>query len=165
MSTITPRAAIAFATAVLAITALAGCTAPAADETEESGTATSTPAPDYVLATADSALGEIVVDGDGMTVYVFDKDTQGATSSACLDTCATTWPAVPGDDTAAVDGVDGELGTITGTDGEPQLTLDGWPLYYFASDAAAGDVAGQAVNGIWWVIAPDGTKITTVPAS
>jgi len=162
MSTITPRTAVAFATAALAIAALVGC-ASTTEPDESESPATSAPPPDYVLGTADSSLGEIVVDGDGMTVYVFDKDTQGAASSACLDACATKWPAVHGDDTDAVDGLTGELGSITGTDGEPQLTLDGWPLYYFASDVAAGDVGGQAVNGVWWVVAPDGTKITTVP--
>ena len=30
----------------------------------------------------------------------------------------------------------------------------------YSGDSHAGDVTGQAVGGIWWVVGPDGTKIT-----
>jgi len=111
------------------------------------------------LSTKDTSLGAIVVDGTGMTVYVFDKDTQGATSSSCTGECAAKWPAVHGDASATLDGVQGRLGSITGVDGQPQLTLNGWPLYSFAGDQAAGDVNGQGVGGVWWVLSPSGTAI------
>jgi predicted lipoprotein with Yx(FWY)xxD motif len=55
--------------------------------------------------------------------------------------------------------VTGEIGTITGVDGATQLTLNGWPLYYFAGDSAPGDTNGQGVNGVWWVLTPAGEKI------
>lgn len=114
-----------------------------------------------VLRTASSSLGDIVVDGAGRTLYVFDKDTADSGSSACVDTCATTWPAfAAGSGTPTVKGVTGTVGTITGVDGSPQVTLDGRPLYYFAKDATAGDVTGQAVGGVWWVIGADGAKMT-----
>ena len=45
------------------------------------------------------------------------------------------------------------------------MTLAGWPLYYFARDAKACDVNGQAVGGIWWVVGPNGQKITTQASS
>ena len=113
------------------------------------------------LAAAPSGLGTIVVDGKGMTVYQFDKDTQGGTSSACTGQCATTWPAVhAGSTMPTVDGVTGALGTITGTDGQAQLTLNGWPLYHYAGDAAPGDTKGQGVGGIWWALSPAGERIT-----
>jgi hypothetical protein len=38
--------------------------------------------PDAPLHTASTSLGEIVVDGAGMTAYVFDKDTAGDGASA-----------------------------------------------------------------------------------
>ncbi|MGX5696905.1 COG4315 family predicted lipoprotein [Agromyces soli] len=118
------------------------------------------PSGDAALATAESSLGEIVVDGTGMTVYVFDKDAQGAATSACTGDCLANWPPVVVDSAdPAVDGVTGEVGTITTPDGALQATLDGWPLYTFAGDAAPGAVNGQGVNGVWWVVAPDGTKI------
>lgn len=153
------RIAYGLATASLAVLVLAGCAAspaPVADDTE-TPSASAAPA---VLTVAESALGEIIVDGEGMTVYVFDKDSVGTDTSACTGECAAKWPIVTvesGD--LVVEGVTGELDTITAPDGSLQLTLEGLPLYYFANDVAPGDTFGQAVNDVWWVVAPDGTKI------
>jgi hypothetical protein len=44
------------------------------------------------------------------------------------------------------------------------VTLDGYPLYLWQNDAAPGDTTGQGVQGVWWVVAPDGTKVTTTPS-
>ena len=119
-----------------------------------------------VLATADSGLGRIVVDADGRTVYVFDKDTPGSGTSACSGGCLATWPPVTASsDSPEVDGVTGDVGTITRDDGTTQVTLGGMPLYLYAGDSQAGDVTGQAVGGIWWVVAPDGSKITAAATS
>ena len=119
-----------------------------------------------VLKTADSDLGKIVVDGDGRTVYVFDKDTPGSGTSACSGDCLAKWPAVTADsDSPEVDGVDGDVGTITRDDGTKQVTLAGMPLYLYAADSKAGDVTGQAVGGVWWVVAPDGKKIAAAASS
>ncbi|MFD2092708.1 COG4315 family predicted lipoprotein [Blastococcus deserti] len=127
---------------------------------------TSASAPDAVLATADSDLGEIVVDGQGRTVYVFDRDTAGAGSSACTGACLDNWPPVTSEEAApAVDGVTGDVGTIERDDGTLQVTLDGWPLYLFAGDAEPGDTTGQGVQGVWWVVGPDGARITGTPGA
>jgi predicted lipoprotein with Yx(FWY)xxD motif len=134
---------------------------------EDSGTATTSgpAASNAVLATGESDLGEIVVDGEGLTVYVFDRDTAGSGESACAGQCLDNWPPVTADSAdPAVDGVSGEVGTIERDDGTLQVTLDGLPLYLYAGDAAAGDVTGQGVQQIWWVVAPDGAKITGAPA-
>ncbi|MBM7831331.1 putative lipoprotein with Yx(FWY)xxD motif [Agromyces cerinus] len=150
------------------IVALAGCSAPTAEEPSDgAGTSAETESPDMgaeasgaVLTTADSELGEIVVDGEGMTVYMFDNDAQGADASSCEGECATNWPAVTTEsDAPEVEGVTGEIGTITGVDGSTQVTLNGWPLYYFAGDGASGDTNGQGVNDVWWVLTPAGEKI------
>ena len=45
-------------------------------------------------------------------------------------------------------------------DGSLQLTLDGWPLYRYAGDTAAGDTTGEGVGGVWFVARPDGTVAT-----
>jgi len=123
------------------------------------------PAPDpaaqaAALMTADSELGTIVVDGNGMTVYMYDADKQGSGKSACSDSCLSAWPAVPGgDDAPTLTGITGEVTTITGADGNPQLALNGWPLYYYAADAGAGDTAGQAKGGVWWVLDAAGEPV------
>jgi predicted lipoprotein with Yx(FWY)xxD motif len=125
----------------------------------------SAPAEEPVLAAADSDLGEIVVDGEGMTVYVFDKDTPGSGTSACTGGCLEAWPAVVADsDSPTVEGVSGEVGTITRDDGTLQVTLEGYPLYLWKDDTAPGDTTGQGVQGVWWVVTPDGTKVTATPA-
>jgi hypothetical protein len=67
-----------------------------------------------------------------------------------------------GTGTPQLDGVDASaVGTVSRTDGSKQLALGGMPLYQFANDTKAGDVKGQALGGIWWVVGPDGKKITT----
>jgi predicted lipoprotein with Yx(FWY)xxD motif len=115
----------------------------------------------YALGTADTALGKVVVDSKGMTVYVFDKDTQNSGKSVCEGDCLVKWPAVTATgDSPKVNGVTGTVGTITRTDGSKQVTLNGWPLYLYAGDSAAGDVTGQAVGSVWWAVAPNGDKIT-----
>jgi predicted lipoprotein with Yx(FWY)xxD motif len=112
------------------------------------------------LTTADTSLGAVVVDGEGMTVYFYDQDTKGSGTSACEGECAAAWPAVHAQSAAPqVDGVTAEVGTITGVDGELQVTVDGRPVYTYAGDASPGDVTGQGVNDVWWAVAPDGTAI------
>jgi predicted lipoprotein with Yx(FWY)xxD motif len=126
-----------------------------------SSSAAEAPAAAPVLTAAESDLGEIVVDADGRTVYVFDEDDPGSGESACTGGCAATWPALEATgDAPTADGVDGELGTIEGEDGSLQLTLDGRPLYLFAGDGSPGDVTGQGVDGTWFVVGSDGEKIT-----
>lgn len=135
----------------------------AADTTEAAETTTSTEAAApaegaSTVATADADLGTILVDGDGMTLYLFMPDAQGA--STCLDSCATTWPPLAGPATAG-DGVDQALiSTADRPDGAAQATYNGWPLYHFASDAAAGDTNGQGVGNIWYVVDASGNAIT-----
>jgi len=119
-----------------------------------------------MLRTADSDLGTIVVDADGRTVYVSDGDDPGSGKSSCTGGCAAQWPPVEaGAGAPSGDGVDGELGTITRDDGTMQVTLGGSPLYLFAGDGGPGDVTGEAVGHSFWVVGPDGKKITEAPAA
>jgi predicted lipoprotein with Yx(FWY)xxD motif len=62
-------------------------------------------------------------------------------------------------------GVTGTVASIDTPDGKKQLTLGGWPLYYWAKDTKPGDVTGQAVKDVWWVLDAAGTPIKTKPAS
>lgn len=150
---------IAIAAATLSVLALASCSTggPAAGT---SGNSTSTSG----LKTAHSSLGTIVVNGKGMTVYVFDKDTANSGKSTCSGGCLSIWPPVTTtSSTPTVKGVTGKIGTIKATNGKTQITLNGLPLYTYTPDTAPGNVTGQAVNtygGLWWVVAPNGSKIT-----
>jgi len=109
------------------------------------------------LAVSASALGEVITDGDGNTLYLFVPDAQG--DSTCYDGCEAAWPQMDRE-VSAGDGVDPALiGSTERTDGTQQATYNGWPLYYFASDAAAGDTNGQGINEVWYVIDADGNAV------
>ncbi len=100
------------------------------------------------------------MDGQGMTLYVFDQDTGG--QSSCYEACADQWPPFLTDaEPQAEGGTDPALlGTTERDDGTTQVTYGGRPLYYFAQDSQPGDPNGQGVGSAWWVIAPDGSAIT-----
>ncbi|MFD8983482.1 SCO0930 family lipoprotein [Streptomyces sp. NPDC059564] len=102
-------------------------------------------------------LGSAVTDGEGFTLYRFDKDTAKPPKSNCEADCATVWPAVSADDASAGAGIEnGMLGSVTRADGTRQLTLGGWPVYRYAKDTKAGDTLGEGVGGTWHAVGPDG---------
>ena len=99
------------------------------------------------LSTAAHAATTITA-ANGMTLYTFDNDTGGV--SACYDNCAGNWPPYLG--TAAE--TMGEGWTLVArTDGTMQWAYDGKPTYFYAGDAAAGDITGDGVGGVWHMIA------------
>ena len=53
------------------------------------------------------------------------------------------------------------LGTTTRTDGTVQVTYNGWPLYYYVKDKAPGDVTGQDVGGVWYVVSAAGEQVNS----
>jgi predicted lipoprotein with Yx(FWY)xxD motif len=118
-------------------------------------------AADATIALATNALGEIIVDAEGKTLYAFTPDTAG--ESTCYDDCATAWPpllAADGATPSAGTGLDAtKLTTVARTDGTMQVKYGDWPLYYFANDAAAGDTNGQGINNVWYVVDAAGALI------
>jgi len=115
------------------------------------------PAADGAVLVADSALGPILTDATGMTLYLFTNDSPG--ESACSGDCLVNWPPLTvasADEAVAGEGVTGELGTIERDDGTLQVTIEGLPLYYFAGDGEPGDLSGHQVGGVWFAVAPDG---------
>ena len=116
------------------------------------------PSGQAAVEVVDSDLGRILA-SEGRTLYLFMPDEAGAPT--CYDDCAMTWPPLLADgDVAVGEGLDGALfATVARDDGGEQVTVDGWPLYFFASDAAPGDVNGQGVGGVWFVVGPDGVAI------
>jgi predicted lipoprotein with Yx(FWY)xxD motif len=93
-----------------------------------------------------------------MTLYLFTKDTPN--TSNCYGGCASYWPPLltNGAPVAGTGVTASMLGTTKRTDGTVQVTYNGWPLYYYASDKAAGDVTGENVQGVWFVITPSGVQ-------
>ncbi|MCH6468963.1 COG4315 family predicted lipoprotein [Sinomonas terrae] len=164
------RAALFFATAsAVSALALAGCggtsssgsgtsSAPAAATSSAPAAAPSTSA---ALSLQTSTVGgqTIVVDGKGMTVYYYTLDKPGETTSACTGGCVALWPAVTSDTAPTLQGVTGKIGTLPTADGKQQVTINGMPIYYFSKDTAPGQVKGQGVAGVWYVVGADGSMI------
>jgi len=133
-----------------------------------SSPAASTPAatpygPATVAVATNATLGQILVDGSGRTLYLFEADK--STSSTCYGSCATYWPPLLTNGApVASGGADAMLlGTAKRTDGSVEVTYNGHPLYYVVTDHNPGDATGQAVNNfgaLWYVIGPTGNKIS-----
>jgi predicted lipoprotein with Yx(FWY)xxD motif len=138
---------------------------PAGEMIKTGAAATEPPAASAGAATValgeNDTLGSFLVDDKGMTLYLFTKDTPNTT--VCYDKCAVAWPPLlTTDDPVAGEGVDASLlGTTNRTDGTVQVTYNGWPLYYYEKDKAPGDVTGQDVGGVWYVVSAEGNQITT----
>jgi predicted lipoprotein with Yx(FWY)xxD motif len=123
---------------------------------------TAAPAPaEATVIVADSALGQILTAGNGMTVYLFTPDAQGAPT--CTSACAQAWPPLTVADAGQVTGGDGVDASLLGTVDHPgkgtQVTYNGWPLYVFSGDSAPGDTNGQGQGDIWYVLDPTGNAI------
>ncbi len=107
-------------------------------------------------------LGNVLVGPTGMTLYIFTNDEPGV--SNCSGECLTNWPALTVESAdAIVPGLylGGELGTITRDDGSLQVTYNGWPLYYFANDAAIGDANGEGAGEKWYTVVPETVAVST----
>jgi predicted lipoprotein with Yx(FWY)xxD motif len=143
--------------AVLAVAACGGSTSTGSSSASAPAAATAT-----VSVAMNAKFGQILVDGNGRTLYLFEADK--GSSSSCYGDCATYWPPLlTGGAPVAGTGVNAPmLGTTKRTDGTTEVTYGGHPLYYVVTDHNPGDATGQAVNNFgaaWYVVGTDGKKI------
>ncbi|TMC40467.1 MAG: hypothetical protein E6J28_01415 [Chloroflexi bacterium] len=115
------------------------------------------------IKAASSRLGQILVDANGRTLYLFVADS-GTTSNCNSAGCVQNWPPVLTKGTPqAGAGVNASLlGTTTRKDGTTEVTYAGHPLYYFIADKQPGQVTGQGIDafgGPWYVVSPSGAQI------
>jgi predicted lipoprotein with Yx(FWY)xxD motif len=148
----------AVAAAALVATACGGTT----PSTASSNPPPSVAASAATIAVASNALGQILVDGKGMTIYLFVAD--HSTASTCYTSCAQVWPPAltNGAPVAGTGATASLLGTTKRTDGKTEVTYNGHPLYYFVTDKKPGDTTGQGVTSfgeIWYVMSPAGAAI------
>jgi len=142
---------------------IAGCT--------QQQTVQPTPQPTAVkptgtIGTASSSLGTILVDAQGKTLYYFAKDIPSSSASSCSGQCAVIWPVFSVDTVTVSPPLSStDFSSITRADGKKQTTYRGWPLYYYQADTKAGDVTGENVNAIWFVVKPDETVMISQQGS
>jgi predicted lipoprotein with Yx(FWY)xxD motif len=158
------RRPLVLATASLAIALLAaGCggkSSSAGSSTPASSPATT--AAGATVAVKSSKLGRVLVDRNGRTLYLFEKDK--GTTSTCSGACATGWPPLltSGAPRAGSGVSAGLLGTTTRADGKTEVTYHGHPLYYFAGDRKPGDTNGEGLKAFgaeWYVLSAAGNKV------
>lgn len=101
--------------------------------------------------TSVNTSGSMIVDAQGRTVYMFDKDVANSGKSECNAGCDATWPPV-------IAGADakpsGNLTLVKREDGGMQWAYKGKPLYYFVKDMNTGDKNGDKVRDMWHVVTP-----------
>jgi len=170
----TNRAPAYAVAALLAVPLIAGCgsskssttssTSAAAPSTTASttGAAASSDSGVETIKVKRSSLGTILADGEGKTVYLFEKDK--GTASTCSGACASAWPPVTTDGAPkAGSGIQAALLTTSRrSDGTMQVVYAGHPLYYFVRDRDAGDAYGQGIDGFgaeWYVLGSNGRKV------
>jgi predicted lipoprotein with Yx(FWY)xxD motif len=150
---------------LLAALAVAGCGG--------SGTKASVPPKNAngVAATVSvesAGLGNILVSSQGRTLYMFSRDS--GTTSACTGACAVNWPPLraSGKPTVGNGAKAAMISTIARSDGKPQVTYNGHPLYLFKNDSKPGDTNGEGLNafgGSWFAVSPAGNEVSAPPAS
>jgi predicted lipoprotein with Yx(FWY)xxD motif len=153
------------ATAALPLVALAvaGC-----GSSNSSASAASVAHGSATVNVANTGLGKVLVDRNGRTLYLFKKDS--GTKSACFGACAANWPPERVTRKPTVSGglKASKAATTKRSDGKPQVTYNGHPLYLFSGDNKAGGTNGQGVNafgGKWFAVSPAGTQVSGAPSS
>ena len=115
-----------------------------------------------VVAVRQTGLGKILVDSQGRTLYLFEKDK--GTKSTCSGGCVSLWPPLrtSGKPKAGSGAMASMLGTTSRSDGKPEVTYNRHPLYTYAGDQKPGDTTGEGLNQFgakWYALSPSGKKI------
>ena len=111
--------------------------------------AKTTPTSPTNIGSGKTALGTILVDSQGRTLYLFQADK--GTTSACSGSCASAWPPLtPANGTATAGGGANAslLGSTMRSDGTQQVTYNGHPLYTFVGDHTR-QVTGQGFQSFF----------------
>jgi predicted lipoprotein with Yx(FWY)xxD motif len=115
-----------------------------------------------VVSTKSGSNGTYLVDGKGMTLYLFKADK--TSTSTCSSACASYWPAYTTTGTPTVSGGadQSKVGTSKRSDGKTQVTYAGHPLYHYAQDSSPGDTKGEGSTNFgaeWTMVSTDGSAI------
>jgi predicted lipoprotein with Yx(FWY)xxD motif len=115
-----------------------------------------------LVSSRSTALGRVLVDARGHTLYLFDKDKRGM--SSCSGACAAYWPPVvtTAKPRAGAGVRASRLGVTKRADGRRQVTYAGHPLYTFVGDTKAGQTTGEGLTDFgaaWDAVAPSGKSI------
>ncbi|WP_431685615.1 COG4315 family predicted lipoprotein [Hahella sp. NBU794] len=102
-----------------------------------------------VVTKVSTSVGQVFANAQGMTLYTFTKDSNGA--SVCYDACADSWPPFLAQQNAKTWG---EFTVIARNDGTYQWAYKNQPLYLWVGDRQQGDATGHGVGNVWYVAQP-----------
>ncbi len=128
--------------------------------------------PDLLGTRNSGQVGQYISGGpssgeDGMALYTFDNDL-GSNGSNCNGTCSAAWPPLLVSNASHVTGPSGvgTYGSVARNDGKLQVTFNGRPVYFYATDEKPGDTRGHGVGGVWKLAATSsGTNPNTPPVA
>lgn len=115
--------------------------------------------PSPTVRVGESRVGRILVDSKGRTLYIYTKDK--GTKSVCFGVCAKVWPPalVRGTPIAGPGVLAAKLSVTRRPDATSQLVYAGHPLYRALGDSRAGQINGEGLFGVWYVLSPAGRTI------
>ena len=129
---------------------------PAATPTPTAAPTTAPPVAPSVFVASNMALGTLLVNAQGRTLYYFVPERGGAI--VCTGQCTSAWPPLFAASMAPTSSaaLPGQLGVVARA-GTEQVTYQHWPLYTFAGDGGPDQTNGQGVFGFggkWFVATP-----------
>jgi predicted lipoprotein with Yx(FWY)xxD motif len=152
---------------IVVATLLAGCGSSKSATSTAGGSATTpTAAANATVRIGKAnAIGDVLVDAQGRTLYTFDPENTG--KIVCTGDCTMLWPPVTVTGQPVAGNQVTGLATVSRPEGTTQVTFNGHPLYRFASDKAPGEAKGDGYGGgIWHAArAPAATGGTPTTAS
>lgn len=155
------RRAVALPTLALAVAALSACGADV-----DLGPKPTLSGADTTVSTVNGFYGQMLADGTGRTLYLFDGDRDG--KSTCYGECAQTWQPfiADGEPTPKDRNVnaleDGKLDLVARQDGQQQVRYMDKPLYFYVGDKASADVQGvgkREFGGNWFAVTTLGNPV------
>ena len=97
----------------------------------------------------------VLTDAQGKTLYYYTLDP--ATQSTCSSSCAQLWHPLlftgSGEPSSSTP-LSGKLSVQMGANGT-QIEYNGHPLYTFSGDTAPGQINGEGLFGMWFVVTPN----------
>ncbi len=150
------------AVAAAALVTLSACGSGSSSTTAQQPTGASRGGSGSALSIAQTSLGKVLVDSQGMTLYVLSAD--GMNQSTCSTQCLQFWPAAAPSHAGKLAAMSGRTTT---PDGTAIATVDGHPVYTFSQDQKPGDVNGEGLNefgGTWYAASPTGQPVTSAPS-
>lgn len=119
------------------------------------------PGREELKAAARGSLGQIIVDDEGHTVYLFEKDKPD--ESYCHGACASVWPPLTTSRAPVVEAPldKSKVTLLKRGDGLMQVVYAGRPLYYYQGDTGPKDTNGQEKNqfgALWYALRPSGQE-------